>query len=141
MNRNFVSFYLQLGIGLFLCLCPSLALAQTPPFTPVPSATPFISLSSPDTISADATVPLILHANNTSRDVKEFVVTLRDSASGDTIETWFPILPPQSQDSSSVFWNTKGAKPGRHVLKAILATAGDSAVGREESRFVVTVKK
>lgn len=71
--------------------------------------------------------------------VEEATVSLIDSASGDTIENWYPLLPPESADSTVVFWSTKGAKAGKHTLTAVLATPEDGNSSNNRFSHTVTV--
>src|SRR5271157_5752257 len=119
--RNFLD--CSSGIALLISLAlTSFAAAQGNALDGAPA----VSLSSPDSVARDSTLVVTLRAENRSRDVKEALVCLVDSATGDTIENWYPILPPQSLDSGTVFWNTKGVLPGKHVLRAILVFPNDS---------------
>jgi hypothetical protein len=113
--------------------------AQERPVQVAGHTTEITSVSALDSVKIDSTLAVTLHAENRSRTVEEVTVSLVDSTSGDTIERWYPILPPESRDSSVILWNTKGAKPGRHTLRAILASSNDSIAHWSERTRVVTV--
>ncbi|HUI92766.1 MAG TPA: hypothetical protein VLX68_11015 [Chitinivibrionales bacterium] len=109
--------------------------------TPVSSCdTANITLSSRDSVAHDSTLVLMVRVMNKSRRVAEAAVSLIDSASGDTIENWYPLIPPQSSDSTEIFWNTKGAKVGNHTLKAVYSLPQDSVPAIEERKLQVRVK-
>jgi hypothetical protein len=99
-----------------------------------------ISVSSSDSVTLDSTLVITIRAENRGRFVEEAVVSLIDSASGDTIENWYPLFPPECADSTMMFWNTKGAKAGNHTLKAILVIPLDSQPADNEQKHVVTIK-
>jgi hypothetical protein len=99
-----------------------------------------VSVSSPDSVTLDSTLIITIRAENKGRYVEEATVTLIDSASGDTIENWYPLLPPESADSTVMFWNTKGAKAGNHTLKAVLVIPVDSNLADNEHKHIVTIK-
>ena len=99
-----------------------------------------VSISSQDSVTLDSTLVITIRAENKGRYVEEAIVSLIDSASGDTIENWYPLLPPESADSTMMFWNTKGSKAGNHTLKAVLVIPVDSNLADNEHKHNVTVK-
>jgi hypothetical protein len=97
------------------------------------------AIRSDSLISADSTVPIMVIAENKGANVIEAIVSLVDSASGDTIENWYPLFPPESADSIVLFWDTKGAKSGNHTLSGILAVPTDSSSTVKRLSRTVTV--
>jgi hypothetical protein len=98
-----------------------------------------ISVVSKDSVTIDSTIVISIRAQNLGRHVEEATVSLIDSASGDTIENWYPLLPPESSDSTEMFWNTKGTKVGKHSLKAVLAIPTDFFPSDNEMKHSITV--
>jgi hypothetical protein len=99
-----------------------------------------VSVSSSDSITLDSTLAVTVRAENRSRVVEEAVVSLIDSASGDTIENWYPLIPPESSDSTEMYWNTKGATVGTHTLKAVLLFLQDSSTAASDPKLHVRVR-
>lgn len=142
MNRNWT--FQKCGVAataLAFMLLASFSYAQKSGGFRAFSDTSSVAMSCPDTALLDTTVVVGLWALNRGREVVAATVNLVDSTSGDTLANWYPILVQQSFDSTLTFWNTKGVKPGPHVLKVILTSLDDSAGAREEKTFVVTVKR
>jgi hypothetical protein len=88
-------------------LPPAISRAQEIPSSRLLQDTSVIWMAFKDTISEDSTLSIFIGAINSSRDVREAVVSLIDSTAGDTIQNWYPILPPQSTDSTLAFWTPK----------------------------------
>jgi hypothetical protein len=84
------------------------------------------ALRSDSLIPLDSTLSVTVVAENKGKNVVEAVVILVDSASGDTLENWYPLFPPESADSIVMFWNTKGTKTGSHTLTAVLVAPADN---------------
>jgi hypothetical protein len=139
-NRNFQKCRITAAV-LAVLLLVSFSNAQKQRSLKAFNDTSSVAMSCPDTVLLDTTVAVGLWALNKGREVVAATVNLVDSTSGDTLTNWYPILAQQSFDSTLAFWNTKGTKPGRHVLKVFLTSQGDSAVGREVKTFVVTIKR
>jgi hypothetical protein len=93
-------------------------------------------------VPADSTLSIKVFAENKGADVVEAIVTLVDSASGDTLEYWYPLFPPESGDSIVMFWNTKGAKAGNHTLSAVVVSpaAGNNPASARVSRTTTVVR-
>jgi hypothetical protein len=129
-------------IGILVLLCSLAAVLGAQELRPRVSVhdAAVITVSSQDSVTLDSTLVITIHAENKGRFVEEAVVSLIDSASGDTIENWYPLFPPESADSTVMFWNTKGAKAGNHMLKAVLVIPVDSNLADNEHKHIVTVK-
>lgn len=83
------------------------------------------AVSSPSWVVVDSTLSISVQVANKGEKVEEIRVFLIDSATDDTIEQWFPVIAPQNEDSTELFWNTKGVQPGRHSLKTVAVIAND----------------
>jgi hypothetical protein len=129
-------------IGILILLCALAAAVSAQELRPRISAhdASVVSVSSPDSVTLDSTLIITIRVENKGRFVEEAVVSLIDSASGDTIENWYPLFPPECTDSTVMFWNTKGAKAGNHTLKAVLVIPLDSQPADNEHKHTVTVK-
>jgi hypothetical protein len=99
-----------------------------------------VSICSRDSVALDSTLVITVRADNKGRFVEEATISLIDSASGDTIENWYPLFPPESADSTFMFWNTKGYKIGNHTLKAVLSIPLDGNPTDNEQKHTVTIK-
>ena len=131
MNLFSPSIHHQTSIkGIFAVLLAGSCFSVFPQNSAFPPAySPSVLLTairSDSMIRLDSTLPVTVVAENKGKNVVEAVVSLIDSAGGDTLEYWYPLFPPESPDSIVIFWNTRGAKPGRHTLTAVLVTPADS---------------
>jgi hypothetical protein len=108
--------------GLFFSVFPQVNAARPAHSTEVVLTV----IRSDSLIPSDSTLAITVIAENKGTNVVEAIVTLVDSAAGDTIENWYPLFPPESVDSIVLFWNTKGAKAGSHTLSGIVAVPTDS---------------
>jgi hypothetical protein len=93
-------------------------------------------------VPADSTLSIKVFAENKGADVVEAIVSLVDSASGDTLEYWYPLFPPESADSIVMFWNTKGTKAGSHTLSAVVVSpaTGNNPASVKVSRTTTVVR-
>jgi hypothetical protein len=98
-------------------------------------------IKSDSIVIQDSTVPIAIFAANNGNDVVEATVSLVDNTTGDTIENWYPLFPPQSSDSIVLFWNTRGVKSGKHVLLAHLVNTADPAKPASNLSRTVTVTR
>jgi hypothetical protein len=138
-NHHYKAGHFLSGILALLLAVATTAFTQgIPPRISVHDAA-IMPLFSPDSVVLDSTLVILVRAENRGRYVEEAMVSLVDSASGDTIENWYPLLPPESADSTLMFWNTKGAKAGKHTLKAVLVIPLDSKPADNEQKRTVKV--
>jgi hypothetical protein len=100
------------------------------------------SITCDSLVPADSTLAIKVFAENKGSDVVEAIVSLVDSASGDTLEYWYPLFPPESADSIVMFWNTRGAKAGNHTLSAVVVSpaAGNNPASARVSRITTIVR-
>jgi hypothetical protein len=98
-------------------------------------------IKSDSIVAQDSTVPIAIFAVNNGDNVVEATVSLVDNTTGDTIENWYPLFPPQSSDSIVLFWNTCGVKSGKHVLFAHLVNTADAAKPASNLFRTVTVAR
>ena len=99
------------------------------------------ALASDSAVKPDSILSVKVVAENKGRNVVVAVVTLVDSASGDTIDKWYPLFPPQSADSITLFWNTKAAAPGNHTLTGILTVYPDSTTPKSRLSRTISVSR
>jgi hypothetical protein len=97
------------------------------------------ALSSQSWVIADSTLSTSIEVANKGDKVEEISVFLIDSAFNDTIEQWFPVIEPNTTDTTVLFWNTKGAQSGKHTFIAVAVIASDANPGNNKLSQSVTV--
>jgi ABC-type Fe3+-siderophore transport system permease subunit len=96
-------------------------------------------IHAPESAFVNTIIPIFVHISNKTRNIEEAVVTLIDSTINDTIENWFPLLSPYSNDSTFLFWNIKTKTLGEHVLKIILNVENDTFLQDNEQKFLIKI--